>query len=202
MTFSGRKGKFLKPLSSIDAVQFDMNKIKQLVNRDIDGLIGTQIISDYNLMIDYDHNKVVFISDRSDLKVFDPSAYIISKAPIVINDGKSFIQMNIAGHKLNMLMDSGANISVLDQKWSKRLRVQQNLTSQMQDDFIIQQSSVNNVSISNLGITYRNLEGFQNESNYDGILSLSSLNADKVIFDYKRNQVIFFWKTEDFASLD
>lgn len=188
---------------SVDAIQFNMDKINQLVNRNIDGLIGTQIIGDYDLMIDYNQNKVVFISDRSELKVFDPQDYTITRAPIIFKGNKSFLPMTIAGQEVNMLLDSGANISVLDQKWSETLQQeqQQNTDSQLKDNYTIEQSSIGNVTISDLGLIYRDLSEVQDGFNFDGILSLSSLNADKILFDYKRNRVIFFWTRDNLASI-
>jgi len=181
-----------------------MDKINQLVNRNIDGLIGTQIISDYNIMIDYKQNKIVFISDSSKLNVFDPLDYAISRAPVTIKDNKSFLRMSIAGQELNMLLDSGANISVLDQKWSNSFQQeqQQNTDSQLKDDYTIKQSSIGKVTIADLGLIYRDLGKVEDGFSFDGILSLSSLNADKILFNTKRNQVIFFWTKDKLASVD
>jgi len=181
-----------------------MDKINQLVNRNIDGLIGTQIIGDYTLMVDYKQNKVVFISDGSELEVIDPIDYAITRAPVTVKDNKSFLRMSIAGQELNMLLDSGANISVLDHKWFEYFQQeqQQNTDSQLMDDYTIKQSSIGKVTIADLGLIYRDLGEVQDGSNFDGILSLSSLNADKILFDNKRNQVFFFWTRDKLASVD
>lgn len=188
----------------VQAVQFNMDKINQLVDRDIDGLIGTQIISDYNLMIDYNQNKVVFISDRAELNSFDPFEFVITKSQIKHNGDQSFIDVQIGGEQLNMLLDSGANISVLDLKWQDQFKAlsKRNNNSSISNDFTIHQSSINNVSITDLGVVYRDLSSVQGSMPYDGILSLSSLNVDKVLFDYQQNQVIFFWTKGDITSLD
>jgi len=70
------------------------------------------------------------------------------------------------------------------------------------DDYTIKQSSIGKVTIADLGLIYRDLGEVQDGSNFDGILSLSSLNADKILFDNKRNQVFFFWTRDKLASVD
>lgn len=188
----------------VEAVRFDMKAISNLTQRHIDGVIGTQLFSEYNVMIDYETNKVFFFAEQPDLNPSDFLNYSITKSKMTKSHNQAFVNMDIAGQSMNMLLDTGANISVVDQKWFSALSDHQvaNSTSAITDDFIVDKSILSHVSIEDLTILYRDLGLLQNETSFDGILSLSSLNASKIMFDFQRDQVIFFWSTDSMASLD
>jgi len=188
----------------IDAVQFDMKAISDLTQKHIDGVIGTQLFDQYNIMIDYEASKVFFFSGRPDLDRSDLLNYSITKSKITKSHNQAYVNMDIAGQSMKMLLDSGANVSVVDQKWYLRLSKNQleNTNSSLPDDFIIDQSTLSHVRLEELTILYRDLARLHTETSFDGILSLSSLNAGKIIFDMQRDQVIFFWRTDSVASLE
>ncbi len=188
----------------IEAVQFDMKAISDVTQRHIDGVIGTQLFSQYNIMIDYEASKVFFFSGQPDLDRSDLLNYSITKSKITRSHNQAYVNMNIAGQTMKMLLDSGANVSVVDQKWFDSLSKNQlvNTNSTLPDDFIVDESTLSHVRIKELTILYRDLANLHQDTSFDGILSLSSLNAGKIIFDMQGDQVIFFWRTDSVAGLE
>lgn len=188
----------------IEAVQFDMKAISDVTQRHIDGVIGTQLFSQYNIMIDYEASKVFFFSGQPDLDRSDLLNYSITKSKITRSHNQAYVNMNIAGQSMKMLLDSGANVSVVDQKWFESLSKNQlvNTNSTLPDDFIVDESTLSHVRIKELTILYRDLANLHQDTSFDGILSLSSLNAGKIIFDMQGDQVIFFWRTDSVAGLE
>jgi len=48
---------------------------------------------------------------------------------------------------------------------------------------------------------YSDLIKFQDGHTFDDILSLSTLNASKILFDFERSSLYFFWEAESFTGL-
>ena len=187
----------------LQAVKFDMAPIEQALGIVIDGVIGTEVTVGYNVLIDYELNKVSFISNRSTANLMDVFDYTVSKAKLSNHLNQSFITIDIQGESLTMLLDSGANISVLDQQFKKRFdSLQRSFGKTSTDDFTIDSVHLANVSIDQFSVMYTDLSKFQDELSFDGILSLSAINASKMLFDFDKGQVYFFWNTSDVASLD
>lgn len=193
-------------MQNIDALAFDMKKIEAIVGTDIDGLIGTQVMEDHNILIDYTEMKVYFIGEDSPHLDINALSHTIVKSAMTTHSEKSFIEVQIQNESYTLLLDSGANISVLHKGMKKLLRSthQKNNVSPIVDDFTLDELSINRVKVSNLGVIYRDLSLIQSDTGHDqidGILSLSSLDVDKVLFDYRSGQVIFFWAHDDIVAL-
>jgi len=186
----------------VSAMTFDMQNIEALVQTDIDGLIGTQAIEDYDIMIDYAEKKVYFLGKESFRPDIDAASYTIMKTSMHTVEDKSYIDVMVQDESYTLLLDSGANISVMDSRLETRLQDahQPNTLSVMADDYTLQELKMDLIKIEQLGIIYRDLSMVQSTKPIDGILSLTSLGIDKVIFDYSSGQVIFFWAKHDHAS--
>ncbi len=187
----------------LKAVKFDMTPIEQALGMLIDGVIGTEVTVGYSVLIDYELNKVSFISNRSTANLMDVFEYTVSKAKFSNYQNQSFVTIEIQGEKLTMLLDSGANISVLDQQFKKRFdAMQQSNGKTSTNDFTLDNINLANVSIDQFSFMYTDLSKFQDEISFDGILSLSTINASKMLFDFDKGQVYFFWDTTDVVSLN
>lgn len=112
--------------------------------------------------------------------------------------------VELAGQSLKMLFDTGTNIKVLDQLWFSNLEANQsvNQNSLLFDVYIIDRTSLSHESIEDHSFKCRDLSSFQESHSFDEILSLSSINAKKIIVNFQNNQVIFFWSADSVASLD
>jgi len=194
-------------LENIEALEFDMKKIEAIVGTDIDGLIGTQAMMNYNILIDYTEMKVSFLGDQSPQLNINSLSHTIIKSAMTTHDNQSSIDVQIQDQSYTLLLDSGANISVFDYSYKKSLKHlhQKNKSSIVADDYIIEELSLNRVTIKDMAVLYRDLSLLQDNRSgqkIDGILSLTSLDADKVLFDYTNSQVIFFWAHEDIAAVE
>jgi len=188
---------------NFEVVQFDMTTIEQSIGMVIDGVIGTEVTAGYNVMIDYELLKISFISDRSKLNLLDFAKYSVSKTKMFNHLNQSFVVIEIGAESFTMLLDSGANITVLDKKFKQQLESIQYLNTDIKDDnnFTLKEVRFASASINKLAVKYDDLSKFQDEFAFDGIISLSAINASKMLLDYDKEQMYFFWDINYIASI-
>lgn len=90
----------------------DINSISQLMDYDIDVLMGMDIIEKYYIQTDYEHQKVTF--SHEPLPVEGMSSTPIMRGGM----GVVCVNLTVKGKTTNMALDTGARISYIDPSYT------------------------------------------------------------------------------------
>jgi len=175
------------------------------------GLIGMELLRNFELIIDYEKNLIylhrfrrkVPSSYRNEL-LADTAAY--SVVPITITDNRIMLQSVLAGKKIKLIIDSGAETNLLDSRLPDRVFEHVSITGRtmlsgagpgkievLKGD--LQQLQIGNQSLSNLPVLITNLERtcFSYGGCVDGILGFDFLSLKKIGFNFVTNKM-YIWK--------
>lgn len=175
------------------------------------GLIGLSLLLQSELIIDYDNNLLYFqrIPKRRGAAYKNPllqdtSAYSI--VPIEIWNHKIVTRTTIAGKRLRLIIDSGAESNLLDSRLPNKVfdnveilrRIQ--LTGAGAKKVEALYGNLNNLSIGSLNtgslpVIITNLEKtcLSDNSCIDGILGFDFLSLHKIGFNFVNNKM-YIWK--------
>ncbi len=161
----------------------DLSHIEKRLGVKIDGLIGADIFSSYDLLIDYKGKKISFLASGklNDLK---PTFSHVVVLPFISHyENLPVVNINLKGEELRMSFDTGAGITV----FSKGI---------LDDDIsIVKEIALGSLKIQSMPVLQSNTSQFIDEdgNRLDGILSVNSLNADHVLISSKRKSIFLFW---------
>lgn len=175
------------------------------------GLIGMELLRNFEMIIDYEKNLIylhrfrrkVPSSYRNEL-LADTAAYSI--VPITITDNRIMLQSVLAGKKIKLIIDSGAETNLLDSRLPDKVFENVSITGRtmlsgagsgkievLKGD--LQQLQIGNQSLSNLPVLITNLERtcFSYGGCVDGILGFDFLSLKKIGFNFVTNKM-YIWK--------
>lgn len=178
------------PITKLEfnGLRVDLSHIEKIIGIPVSGLVGIDIFNGHGIMIDYESMQISVVNTGADLSTDITTAYAVIMQDIVIEGNHlPMIEVTVDGKKLNAGLDSGANISVLNTNSTQSIT--NNLT-------FIPQLHIGNASVQDLPYIQSDMSEInsQRENDLDMILSLSSLNASKILIDLNKNRVFFCWK--------
>jgi len=190
---------------SVDAIAFDMTDLEKITGEHIDGLIGQNMFSNYELFLDIANRKVqLHKAYRSKLHKHNKPS---TKIPFTFHDHLPVITVNIDGKKYRFGIDTGAEVNVMD-KTSAETLPNDFLENMVVDDIqgvdgklqFVKTASLNQFEVKdNTYSDYRfflmDLAHLQTEASpkLDGILGFSFFEKNAISINYKK-QRIYVWK--------
>lgn len=182
-------------LKDVPAVGIDLTKISNELGRNISGILGWTFFGSNAITIDYKSQKI-YVGDAFASQTNQASGqyHILKMKMETASDNLPIVEVNIRDRKMTFAFDTGAPLNIID--INKAVDREQN-TAQLNtvfEDVIflngrvrIENSlfRVENLSILNEGMS---------SSSLDGILSVHSLNAEKVIIDQSNSRIFIFWE--------
>ena len=189
---------------SVEAIAFDMTDLEKITGEHIDGLIGQNMFSNFELYLDIANRKVqLHRAYRSKLhKNNKPS----TKIPFSLHDHLPVITVKIDGKKYKFGIDTGAEVNVIDKDIAEKLPTEffHNLVI---DDLqgvdgkpqFVKTASLNNFEVKNN--SYKNFKFFFVDLNHlqtetspklDGILGFPFFEKNAISINYKK-QRLYIW---------
>jgi len=175
------------------------------------GLIGMELLNKFEMIIDYEKNLIFLhrISRRESSSyqnemLKDTSAY--STVPISITDNRIIVQTILAGKKLKLVIDSGAESNLLDSRLPDKVFEHVSITGRtllsgagktkievLKGD--LKTLTIGNQPIESLPVMIANLERtcFSYGGCVDGILGFDFLSLKKIGFNFVTNKM-YIWK--------
>jgi hypothetical protein len=196
------------------AVSADLANLGHLENTKgvrIFGLIGLSLLMEFEMIIDYE-NSLLYLhriakkeaKEYKSTQLKDTAAYSI--VPIEIWNGKLITHTVMAGKKLRLIIDSGAESNVLDSRLPTKIFDNVEIVRRIQlmgaGDKKVEAlyGNLNNLVIGNqntgtLPVIITNLEKTCMPDSYciDGILGFDFLSLHKIGFNFVNNKM-YIWK--------
>ncbi len=168
----------------IEAWAMDLTYIEDVIGRPIAGILGHDLLKEYSIEIDYQKNEIILIVDRSAYTVSSTDYNITSMSISSYADHLPIVELDIEGVTKKLVFDTGAAVSVLDQS-DMELNTSKTI-------------SINNIKIESAPFCSKDLSELTAKSHttVDGILSVSSLDAAKVLIDHSSERIFLFWSKE------
>jgi hypothetical protein len=166
----------------------DLDFVEDLLGRPIAGIIGTELLKNYKLLIDFEQMEIHLIPLNVKTLDLKSHQYVVSTLPIINSSGQlPIVKMNIDNRQGFFAFDTGAAISVINNPAA----AYDNTTPMLKD------VNFNKVQVRNMSFVERPMSGFNEDSEValDGIISVSSLNASKVIIDPSAGRIHLFWSS-------
>ncbi len=175
------------------------------------GLIGMQLLDRFEMIIDYEKNLIYLHRiNRKEASTYrhamldNESTY--TTVPITITDDRIIVQTTLAGKKLKLIIDSGAETNLLDSRLPDKIFENVSITGRtllsgagnkkievLTGD--LKTLMIGNRSIASLPVLITNLEKtcFSYGGCVDGILGFDFLSLKKIGFNFVTKKM-FIWK--------
>lgn len=175
------------------------------------GLLGMDILKQFELIIDYEKNLLYFhqlkrkgYSQYQHVMLMDNSAYYT--VPIELLDNRVIVRTEMAGKRIRMVVDTGAECNILDSRLPDRVFENVLITGRtilsgagnkkvevLQGD--LKNMRMGNQLVSKLPVIVTNLEKtcFSISGCADGVLGFDFLSLQKIGFNFV-NQKMYIWK--------
>jgi hypothetical protein len=195
----------------IDADLINLGHIENSKGIKILGLLGMELFRQCELIIDYEKNLLYLcylnkktIGSYKNEQLADASSY--STIPIDVMDSRIFASTTIAGKKLRLIIDSGAESNLLDSRLPNKVFDNITITGRvllsgsgsrkieaLSGDF--KYMKVGNLDVGTLPVLITNLEKtcFSYSGCVDGILGFDFLSMHKIGFNFVANKM-YIWK--------
>lgn len=192
-------GPFIK--GGMTAWGLDLSFVELIVDRPVEGLLGSEIIGENRITIDFENERILI----DDPPQVDHSQYsIVSIDFDILEKNLPAIRMKVNDRDVVLGFDTGANVHVLDESFRKLMVQENQLDSQVPINFMFDMS-IKKVKVRNSPFVFYDMEeyNFPPFRELDGVLSVSSLNADLVLVDMAKQRIHLFWgKNKVLESLD
>ncbi len=188
---------------SLEAISTDLSHLEFMTKRKISGLIGYELLRDFELLLDY---RAQTIQIRSlETKPRDGSQPLAS-FPLFFEDHLPVIEAVIGKEKLKLGLDTGAEINVLDDRLSTRISSVASKPKPYQKIYGVgakkKRAHIVKVEVTKLArAAYRQMDYVltdfssinRTSTNIDGILGFPFLSSCKFSIDFK-NQKLNVWR--------
>jgi len=198
---------------NINTVILSLNHLERVIEMDVHGLIGYNFFYKYEVIFDYQNQELFFLkTDRKgQVRIKNIYHYLIPPTDsISIKLRKHFpcIDVEIAGQKLRLALDSGAQINLLDEK-----KIAQ-IGTHFQENGKVKLVGIDgkklNVLEGNLSefwlkdILFDNMRTVignmlhlnkSNQTRFDGILGAEFLSKYRIAINYRKKK-LYIWDTQ------
>ena len=193
-------------IGSFEKHQFEawatnLSFLEELLDRNISGLIGLDVMTESRLWIDYENRQIFLLpQDMAGLPVNLSNSNLVSLDFELSEEGMPVVELQVENQPLTFAFDTGAGLSVIDKKMAESISkhkadTNENIPPQLNHLDL----KMDYLNVKKLPFISSNLNKFNNDSSIkiDGILSVYSLNAQQVLIDYKKKKIHIFWKTNE-----
>ncbi len=186
---------FVGPHIKIKDHKIRVNAAKQLEGDDVDGLIGADILRASNGVINFTQHRLYYPypNRKADLKKAAEKFGLV-RIPLTLTKSKHYlIKCKIGDTPANLILDTGAQQSVLDSKFVKKLGLREHPISQVivgvgDDAKKTKVTSIPNLTMGSFGISklpalVMDLDHVNAHREFDGILGSELLFSSGAIYD-------------------
>ncbi len=106
--------------NNIQALSMDLSHIEKVKKHKIGGLIGFDLIATKELFVDYPNQKIGFLTKVEKLELDEYQ--LVHSLPFKMIDHFPVVLAKINGVKVNLALDTGAEVNVMDKKILKKLK--------------------------------------------------------------------------------
>jgi len=188
---------------NLAAVTTDLSPVSQYVALPIDGIIGAGMLKNSNILIDFEHREIKFLS------LTERSVVLRLKNEISFKmiDGVPVAKVKIGFKNYRFILDSGATIHLIDKKIiNNSPELFEVLPSdiklltvggQPEENFKLYRSTgirIGKTPIENVNCASADFSDFQTETGIqiDGVISISRLVANnQLIIDFEKGSVFY-----------
>jgi len=187
-------------------ITLDLSHLEAELETEIYGLIGFELIKDYDLLFDYDNKELILINPDyfSQFKANNLTNNKLTRISMVLNSHIPIIQANVGNKTLSLGIDCGAESNLIDDDLFDDLRKQ--LKKITEDELIgadnnpkkVKTAKIKSILIGGkmfkmLNTTFSDIshlnEGYKIQ--IDGLIGYEVLSKQKTILSYKRKELIF-----------
>ncbi len=188
-------------IKKVTALTIDLTHYEQLLNEQIIGLIGMDILKDHALLIDFSNDEV---------KLLENGGYLLSampdlSLPLIMNGDLVCLQVRLNGEKLLFGLDTGSKINII-QKGILPLKADQSLKQFKLTGLNQESQMVTARSEGGLQLNDRVLEAPMKYLMIDlreqfcptpiqGIFGAPFFQQAKLLLDFKNEQIHFWFPT-------
>lgn len=176
--------------SNLPALEMDLGFVEDKLNRKIDGIVGSNFIRNFDVLLDYKKLRLIFLGENEDYnEIISRNSFVTQLNILNANGDLPTVEVLIDGKLKNMALDTGAphNVIHID-----------NSNGKLSHKTI----SINEVNIQSAQFKSQDLGIFNQLSTneIDGILSTFSLNADQIIVSLKRGKLYLIYDNSSVHS--
>lgn len=189
---------------NLDALALDMNHIEQAAKRTVKGIIGYDILKNYEVLIDYE-NKQLWLLQSGNNKLHI-AAEPIATLEFELQDHLPVIEVQIDGQKFRFGLDTGAGVNLLDVRHrdllSQKLAVNTNLeslraidqTTRLTESVIVEQTQISTLPVDKMKYLFTDLHHLKSNTalDIDGVFGFSFFEKVKCSIDYP-NRKLYIW---------
>ena len=184
---------------NMTALALDLSFAEELLGFQINGLIGSDILDGFDVLIDYSNSELRFFRDRQ-IQVDVTKYHSVSLSYSVCVEKLPVVNVSLNGNVFKFGFDTGSNANVLDRKHKDILfptvEIQDNEISYFVD------MKLKKVRIDNAPFIFHDMSTYNIPPGraLDGILSVSSINADLIFIDAHHEKIHIFWDKNKSAN--
>lgn len=189
----------------IDAIQMDISHLEKATDRTLLGLIGYDMLKDFEMLIDYENHIIRFFNaKKNDLHDnFSPSTSV----PFIIENHLPIIKVKIGKKKLYFGLDTGAEVNLID--LSIKDKIDETLLSPLQIEEIqgvdkvvhevfathVSSTTVKDLDFDDMKYLFTDMSHLRDNSTFqlDGLLGFPFFSQRKCSINYKKKR-IYFWQ--------
>ena len=165
----------------------DINSISQLMNYDVNVLMGMDIIERYYVRTNYKHKQVTFSNEPL------PVEQMVSSPILRSQKGAVCINLGIKGRNVKMALDTGAKISYIDQSFTmgeEQIGIRDDfnpLIGHFKTPFFAMEASIGDCAFPvNFGVLPPKLAMMLQMMDIYGAIGFDLFNTFSVIMDFKK----------------
>lgn len=167
----------------VEAWYMDLSDVERRLGIRVDGLLGADILSNYDLLIDYKDRTMSFL-DGSKFHNSNPLFTNVVAVPFEsYYDNLPVVKIIIKGKTLRMSFDTGAGVSVIGED---AIEISGTTIDRLQ---------LGLVQVQSLPFIVSDMSEFKDKdgTGIDGILSVNALNVDRVLISSQKQRIYLFW---------
>lgn len=172
-------------IESQRALVSDLTFVELMINVPLAGLIGTDLLEQQSVMIDFNLGEISFFERNQSPSFKSSSADAFVSLPYeIVEENLVVVEIEFGGVKRKLAFDTGATHSVIHSE-----KPENQITSESTH------VKMKNVRVAQLPYRHLDLSNFDAIANksIEGILAAQSLNANRIIIDRERQRIHLFW---------